>query len=415
MVNDFEQVAADPRLQFLGNVAVGKDVTVPELFKFYNAVVLAYGAASDRTMGVPGENLKNVFSARAFVNWYNGHPEFRWFKPNLECEDVIIIGQGNVAIDCARILTKTTAELAQTDIAQHAVDALSKSKVKRVHVVGRRGHVQAAFTMKELREVTRLDDATAVVKPEELERGRSASSVKEMETHRAKKRMDALLAEVATAAAKGDSKKSKQMVLRFLLSPSKVLPGGSEGAAQGSAADAVGAMEFDVTALEGAPDNQKAVNTGKKELIPAGMVLRSIGYKSIAIPDVPFDDKKAVVRNEKGRVKNADGSVYAGLYTCGWLKRGPTGIIGTNITDARETVGCILEDKNGSKLAGPSEAAGMSGLLALLKSKGKQEDKLVPWSAYKRIDAAEVSAGSSKGKPREKLTDVETMLKVAQA
>ena len=150
--HDFELVAADPRVRFLGNVRLGKDLSLLELSQHYNAVVLAYGAASDRSLGVPGESLDGVFSARAFVNWYNGHPDFTSFKPNLDAEDVVIIGQGNVAIDCARILSKTPAELRSTDIAAHALEALSRSRVKRVHVVGRRGHAQAAFTMKELRE-----------------------------------------------------------------------------------------------------------------------------------------------------------------------------------------------------------------------------------------------------------------------
>ena len=150
--NDFEQVAADPRVRFLGNVRLGQDFSLAELSRHYNAIVLAYGAASDRSLGIPGEDLNNVCSARAFVNWYNGHPDFKSFKPNLDAEDVVIVGQGNVAIDCARILTKTVNELKATDIAEHALEALSKSRVKRVHVIGRRGHVQAAFTMKELRE-----------------------------------------------------------------------------------------------------------------------------------------------------------------------------------------------------------------------------------------------------------------------
>jgi adrenodoxin-NADP+ reductase len=150
--NDFEAVAADPRVRFLGNVRLGRDLSLDELRARYNAVVLAYGAASDRNLGVPGEELKGVVSARSFVAWYNGHPDFRDFAPNLDVEDVVIVGQGNVAIDCARILTKTVNELKGTDIASHALEALSRSKVKRVHVIGRRGHVQAAFTMKELRE-----------------------------------------------------------------------------------------------------------------------------------------------------------------------------------------------------------------------------------------------------------------------
>ena len=193
--NDFSAVATDPRVRFLGGVMLGRDLSIEELSRHYNAVVLAYGAASDRQLGVEGEGLDNVFSARAFVAWYNGHPDFATWRPNLDAEDVVIVGQGNVAIDCARILCKTGEELADSDIAAHAAEALAKSKVKRVHLIGRRGHVQASFTMKELREVTRLKDAACVLSLGELERGRTAASKAEIETHRAKKRMDALYVE----------------------------------------------------------------------------------------------------------------------------------------------------------------------------------------------------------------------------
>lgn len=362
--------------------------------------------------------------------------------------------QGNVAIDCARILTKTIKELQESDISQHAVDALRNSKVKRVHVVGRRGHVQAAFTMKELREVrawhrswprlvgqyrwasadrsnqchhsgqpltgsslhprlqvTKLEEATCVVKSEEMARGLSESSKKEIELQRARKRMDALLQEVATAAEKGPLK-AKQLILRFLLAPSKIN-------ADASKPDSVGSMEFDITKLDGPAEKQNAVASGQKETIKAGMVLRSVGYKSVPVdPAVPFDSKKHVVRNAKGRVSNEDGSVVAGMYCAGWLKRGPSGIIGTNITDARETVACILEDKAAGKLATPSVAdaeQGMGGLFKLLLSKGKKEQDLVRWDQWSKIDAAEKAAGATKGKPREKFTAVPEMLKVATA
>lgn len=402
---DFEVVATDPRFSFLGNVRVGTDVSVTELRKLYDGVILAYGASSDRGMGIPGEELANVCSARAFVNWYNGHPDFRNFAPNLDAEDVVIIGQGNVAIDCARILCKTHAELADSDIASHALDALSRSKVKRVHVVGRRGHVQAAMTMKELREVTRLDDCTFHVTAEELARGRTAASVAETETARAKKRMDALLAEQAKVAP---AVKSKQLFLRFLLQPRSCLASAAD-------AKAVGAFDFDVTALEGEADKQSAKATGKVETIKAGLVLKSIGYKSLPLPGVPFDDKRAVVRNVKGRVvRDAAGEQpEAGLYCAGWLKRGPTGIVGTNITDARETVACLLEDHAAGLLPKPSPAAGsaLATLREALVAKGKAREHLVPWAGWRRLDELELAAGKEKGKSREKFTVVAEMLR----
>ena len=218
--NDFTDIANDPRVSFLGNVQVGKDISLSELRKHYNAVVLAYGSDEDRRLGLhKEESLKHVDSARAFVNWYNGHPDFVNFEPNLETEDVVIVGQGNVAVDCARILCKTREELKSTDIAQHALDALSKSKIKRVHVIGRRGHVQAAFTTKELREMTRLEDASLVVDPEELEMGLTESSSEEMNSRsgRAAKRQAKIL-DASTKEEEVGTKRNKQCHMRFLLS-----------------------------------------------------------------------------------------------------------------------------------------------------------------------------------------------------
>ena len=370
-------------------------------------MILAYGAVSDRNMGIEGENLKNVFSARAFVNWYNGHPDFASFKPNLDCEDVVIVGQGNVAIDCARILAKTVDELRETDIAQHALVALSTSKVKRIHVVGRRGHVQAAFTMKELREITRLDDANCVVKADELERCRNPQSLKEIENQRAKKRLDALLVDLAGSSG-SPSAKRREVILRFLLSPSKLI-------ADSNDSTKIGSFELDVTTLEGEPEKQSARSTGKKEVIRAGMVLRSIGYKSESLPGVPFDSRKSIVKNVLGRVMSDQGSVEAGLYCAGWLKRGPSGIIGTNITDARETVACILEDKKGGKLDKFGLDSPLASLRSLLQTRGKDTTKLVDWQSWLKIDEKERADGLSVGKPREKIVSVEKMLNVVSS
>ena len=318
----------------------------------------------------------------------------------------MIVGQGNVAIDCARILSKTPAELATTDIAAHALAALSASKVRRVHVLGRRGHVQASFTMKELREVTKLEDAACLVSVGELERGRTASSVAEMAEHRAKKRMDELLSKVAGGDAAG---KARSLSLRFLLSPTALLPSHADPGA-------VGAVACDVTALSGEANAQRASPTGATEIVPAGMVLKSIGYKSVSLPGVPFDDKAAVVRNTRGRVHDASNVNSSGLYVAGWLKRGPSGIIGTNIPDARETVGCILEDAAGGVLpAVTAPHAGMAGLRALLSKAGRTDASLVDWAGFLAINAAEVAAGAAEGRPRQKITRVEEMLKVAGA
>lgn len=252
--------------------------------------------------------------------------------------------------------------------------------------------------------VTKLEDAAFVVKKEELGRGLNDSSKKEIEEHRAKKRMDELLQKFADGPTEG---KSKQLHLRFLLAPGKFV---ENPAAPGS----VGALECDVTALEGAPNAQKAVVTGKKEVIPAGLVLRSIGYKSVAVPGVPFDDRKAVVRNTAGRVHEENGTSVPGLYVSGWLKRGPSGIIGTNIPDARETVASLLDDKKSGKLPG-GDTPGLEAVKAMLLARGRDPATLISWEGYRSIDAAEVAAGTAAGKPREKFTDVPAMLAAAKA
>lgn len=404
MTVDFETVAQSPRFGFVGNVSVGRDISLDRLRAHYDAVILAYGAASDRAMGVAGENLANVCSARSFVNWYNGHPDFRDFSPNLDAEDAVVVGQGNVAIDCARILCKTKDELKETDIASHALEALSRSRVKRVHVVGRRSHVQAAMTMKELREVTRLADCSFHVSSEELARGRTAASLIEIEGARAKKRMDALLAEQAAATSNG-TPRSRQLFLRFLLSPRECI-------ASSSNASAVGAFDFDVTALEGPADAQRAVPTGRTERISAGLVLKSIGYKSLPIAGAPFDDARAVLRNDRGRVEG-----LPGLYCAGWVKRGPSGIIGTNIADAKETVSSLLDDKAAGRLPLSASAPGGAAALRaeLVASGARKENELVSWAGWRVLDELELVKGKALGKSREKFVSVPDMLRAVHA
>ncbi len=408
VTHDFEVVAKDARFGFLGNVRVGTQVQVSELLGFYDAVVLAYGAASDRAMGVPGEGLRGVHAARAFVNWYNGHPEFRDFAPNLDTEDVVIVGQGNVAIDCARVLCKTRAELRETDIAAHALDALERSRVKRVHVVGRRGHVQAAVTMKELREATRLADADFCVREGELAAGRTPASLAEMDVARARKRMDALLAEAAATGAARDGgapKKARSLEFRFLRSPLECLPApGAPGA--------VGAVRLGVNRLEGAAEAQRAVPTGETEVLPAGLVLKSIGYKTLPLPGVPFDERAATVLNAGGRVLAAPGGApVKGIYCAGWAKRGPTGIVGTNIADARETVAALLADAAAAGGGGGAKG-GLPALRALLAARGATPATLVAWSGWRKIDEGELARGAAAGKAREKYVDVGEMLAV---
>ncbi|KAJ0396024.1 hypothetical protein ATCC90586_006288 [Pythium insidiosum] len=403
VMNDFEKVAAEPRFDFLGNVRVGEDVHLEELKAHYHAILLAYGASADRTLGVPGEHLQGVHSARAFVNWYNGHPAFRDLNPNLAVDTAVIFGQGNVAIDCARILTKSVDELKTTDIAEHALEALRQSKIKRVYVVGRRGSAQAAFTMKEIREITKLDGVSCVVDPSDLEKSMNDASAQEIKEQRAKKRMHELLSKVAADVDKARAVE-RQIHVKFLASPVELV-------ADAANPEHVGSVRLEKTRLEGSANRQVAVGTGEHEELACGLVLRSIGYKSEPIDDVPFHPTRHVVANEQGRVVSpASGEVIPGLYCAGWLKRGPSGIIGSNIVDSRETVACIIEDASANKLLSPSDdSQGLASVRHLVRSR-QPEKPLVSWQDVERLHGEEETRGATRGKPREKFTSVEEML-----
>ncbi|OWZ19090.1 NADPH:adrenodoxin oxidoreductase [Phytophthora megakarya] len=417
VMNDFDKVAADERFRFLGNVRVGDDVTLAELQQHYHAVVLAYGAAGDRTLGVPGEDLRGVLSACTFVNWYNGHPAFRDLALDLkQTETAVVIGQGNVAVDCARVLTKNVDELATTDIATHAVEVLRSSGVRKVFVVGRRGSAQAAFTMKEIRELTKLDGVVCVVDPEDLERSKNSASEQEIKEQRPRKRMNDLLVKAADQfSSAGDAKRVVQ--IKFLSSPVEII-------ADQKDPTQVGAIRIEKTKLEGEANRQRAVGTGEFEDIPCNLVLRSIGYKSLPIEaDVPFDTRRHVISNDQGRVVTTSSSgekeSVVGLYCTGWVKRGPSGIIGTNIVDARETVSCIVEDfAAGNYLHHESSAdedlGGLEAVEKLIK-KRNPDKQLVRWADYERLNAEENRRGALVGKPREKVTSVTEMLEIAKS
>ncbi|CAI5744043.1 unnamed protein product [Peronospora destructor] len=417
VMNDFNMVAADTRFRFLGNVRVGEDVTLAEVQQHYHAVVLAYGTAGDHKLEVPGENLKGVMSARTFVNWYNGHPDFRDLELDLkQMETAVIIGQGNVAVDCARILTKNVDQLATTDIAAHAVDVLRNSSMKKVYLVGRRGSAQAAFTIKEIRELTKLDDVACIVDPADLNCSMTFASEQEIKEQRARKRMNDLLGKAADQFEQtGGAKRVVQ--IKFLRLPTKIV-------ADEKDPTRVGAIRLEKMKLEGEPNRQRAVGTGKFDDIPCNLVLRSIGYKALPLEaGMPFDKSRHVISNEQGRVVttlgNGEKKTMVGMYCTGWVKRGPSGIIGTNIIDARETVGCIVEDfATGSFLHSEHSADGkLGGLEAVeeLIKKRNPDKQLVRWADYERLDAEEKCRGERVGKSREKVTSVTDMLKIAKS
>ncbi|XP_007560926.1 NADPH:adrenodoxin oxidoreductase, mitochondrial [Poecilia formosa] len=401
VINTFTQTAKHSRCSFYGNVNVGKDVTVDELQGAYHAVVLSYGAEGNRRMGVPGEDLPGVYSAKDFVGWYNGLPSCRELKPDLSCETAVILGQGNVALDVARILLSPLDILKKTDITQPALEALAESRVQKVLIVGRRGPMQVACTIKELREMVNLPGT----RPEMVTADFEGVSEALKDVPRPRKRLTELLLKTALDAP-GDKElerrrnAAKVWGFRFYRSPTEILadPGRSRTAG----------IRLAVNRLEGSGDAARAVLTGEVEDVSCGLVISSIGYKSLPIdPAVPFDSHRAVMPNSVGRVHQAPG-----LYCSGWLKTGPTGVIATTMNNSFDTARSLLEDMDSGALDVSPAKPGSQEVSSLLEKRGVRP---VTFSDWEKIDSLETRRGDACGKPREKLLSVEEMLKVARA
>uniref|UniRef100_A0A6M2ERD6 NADPH:adrenodoxin oxidoreductase, mitochondrial n=1 Tax=Populus davidiana TaxID=266767 RepID=A0A6M2ERD6_9ROSI len=409
VMNQFSKVAQHERCSFFGNVTLGSSVSLSELRELYHVVVLAYGAESDRALGIPGEYLSGIHSAREFVWWYNGHPDGKNLSPDLKSTDTaVILGQGNVALDVARILLQSTSVLATTDIASHALEALEQSSIRKVYLVGRRGPAQAACTAKELREVLGIKDLCIHINEVDLRKSPEVEEV--LKNNRIHRRVHELLSKAAASAPSHPSSSQRELHFVFFRKPDRFLDSG-----EGS--DRVAGVHFEKTMLKAVgPGKQIAVGTGSYEDLDCGLVLKSIGYKSVPVDGLPFDHEKGVVPNIKGRVL-ADTSgdptpLKKGLYVCGWLKRGPTGIIATNLYCAEETVASISEDVHQGEIASASTLPkpGRQGLLQLLDNRGV---RVVPFSAWEKIDSEERRLGNLRSKPREKLTTYEDLLKAA--
>ncbi|XP_056324938.1 NADPH:adrenodoxin oxidoreductase, mitochondrial isoform X2 [Danio aesculapii] len=392
VINTFTQTAHHARCSFHGNVNVGKDVTIEELRQAYHAVVLSYGAEGNRSMGIPGEDLSNVFSAKDFVGWYNGVPSNTELCPDLSCETAVVLGQGNVALDVARILLSPVDMLKETDITQNALEALTGSNVRRVLIVGRRGPLQIACTIKELREMVNLLNTRADMMPADFEG--IAEALKELP--RPRKRLTDLMMKAVKEG--GDKKLEKSWGFRFLRSPVEVLAGADGKRAAG--------IRLALNKLEGEGEGARSVPTGQLEDVDCGLIISSIGYKSLPIePTVPFDPRKAIVPNDMGRVQGAEG-----LYCSGWVKRGPTGVIATTMNDSFDTARVIIQDMETGKLDISVNKPGAEAITGLLQTRGV---RTVLFSQWEKINAEEERRGKALGKPREKLLDVEEMLKIA--
>jgi ferredoxin--NADP+ reductase len=396
----YEQTAEHPAFRFFGGVELGSDVGREELLERYHAVIYAVGTRSDRRLGVEGEDRPGSHPATEFVAWYNGHPDYADHAFDLSVRRAVVIGNGNVAVDVARMLVLDPEELTRTDAADHAVDALVQAHIEHVTILGRRGPAQAAFTNPELAELGELTGCDVIVDAAELELDEhSRAWLQEPGRGLANKRLEILRGYAEREPSVGP----RRIELQFLRSPLAVL-----GDAAG---DAVTGLRVVRNRIE-ADDNGdlRAVPTGVEEVIDCGLVLRSVGYRGHPLPGVPFDERRGVIRNAGGRVTEQDGTVIPGEYAVGWIKRGPSGVIGTNKKDAAATVALVIEDAQRDAVNQPV-LADRDEIPAWLRSRAPG---LVAWSDWTAIDEHEVSSGAPQGRPRVKLVRVPEMIAVAE-
>jgi ferredoxin/flavodoxin---NADP+ reductase len=385
----FERIALKPGFRFLGNVEVGRDLAHADLVKLYDAVIYAFGAQTDKRLGIPGEDLPGSWSATEFVAWYNGHPDYQEVEFDLDVERAVVIGNGNVALDVARMLALTPDELAPTDTTDPAIEAIGSSTVRQILIVGRRGPAQASWTTQELKEMGELSGADLAVDPADLELDPASEAGLEHDTNM--RRNIEVLREFAAREPTG-----KPLTIRFLFFRSPVaVHGGSR----------VEAVELVRNRLEDQDGRLVAIPTDDLETIACGLVFRSVGYRGIGLPDVPFDENRGTILNEGGRVVGESCT-----YCAGWIKRGPTGIIGTNKKDATETVKLLLEDAAQGHIEHRPEvtADAVEALLA------ERDVRPVLYEGWTSIDELERAAGDKLGRPRVKLRTWDELLEAAE-
>jgi ferredoxin/flavodoxin---NADP+ reductase len=384
--------------RFLGNLEVGTDVSHSELMHHYTAVVYATGAQTDKSLGIPGEDLPGSWPATEFVAWYNGHPDYRELEFDLSAKRAVVIGNGNVAADVTRMLTLSAAELERTDVADHALAALRESRIEEVIVLGRRGPAQAAFTSAELRELGRLDGVEPRVARADAEVDPvSRRWLDEEGTFTARKNVQ-LLREFADRPARPDLR--RRIELRFLRSPVAIRGNGK--------VEAIDVVRNEIVRADDGSLRARRVGDDV-ETIECGLVLRSVGYRAVPLPDVPFDERHFVLPNERGRVLAPDGETLPGVYAVGWIKRGPTGILGTNKRDADETVALLVADLAAGALPQPPKPA-REEIDALLS---ERKPDLVTAEGWRAIDGDELERGRSAQRPRVKLASREELLAAA--
>ena len=384
----YEKTAAKPGFRFFGGVALGEQISRRELLERYHAVVYAIGTPDDNRLGIPGEDRPGSHSATEFVAWYNGHPEYCGHEFDLSGGRAVVIGNGNVAIDVARMLVLDPEELAPTDTADHALAGFGASTVEEVILLGRRGPAQAAFTNPEVRELGELARADVACDPRQIE------AATEAPTPTAQRNVE-LFRDYSEREPSG---KSHRIELRFLRSPVEILGDGENGPVTG--------VRVSVNRLEAGEDGRvRGVPTGEEEVIECGLVLRSIGYRGRPLDEIPFDEGRGLIRNDGGRVCDEAGTPCRGEYVVGWIKRGPSGVIGTNKKDAADTVARILEDAEAGRLGQPGDEDPAQWL-------AERAPDAVTWEGWQAVDDAERRAGEAQGRPRVKLV---TLAELAEA
>ena len=400
VVRVYDRSARNPNFRFYGNVCYGRDIHLRDLQDHYHQVCFTTGAQTDRSLGIPGEDLRNSHAATEFVAWYNGHPDYRDRRFDLSGENAAVIGVGNVAIDVARILCRSYEELAVTDIADYALEALRQSRIRNVSLIGRRGPAQAAFTNPEIKEMGELADADVEILSEEARLDDLSQAYVDAHPDKALLRKIEILQSYAGRPATG---KSRRLSIRFLLSPTEIL-GDAEGSVQ--------AIRLTRNELHADNGSLRPRATSEEETLAADIVFRSVGYLGVALPEIPFDERRGVIPNDRGRVlKGAGNRPVTGLYASGWIKRGPTGVIGTNKPDAAETVERMLEDLQAGAILHPGLPQ-VASAEALVR---ERQPDYVSYDDWLRLDDIETARGKESGRPRVKLTRTEDMLAALKA
>lgn len=387
VIKAYERTAQSDNVRFLGNVHVCSDISTEELLTHYDQVVFTVGCETDRKLGIRGEDLRGSHAATSFVAWYNGHPDFTAYEVDLEVERAAIVGVGDVAMDISRMLVRSYEDLLQTDVADYSLDFFAKNKVREILIIARRGPAQAAFATKELMDIVELPGVEVIVDPEHVRQAQQEEGLDGL----TRRKLDYL----ASLAAKPRALAAKTIRLWFLASPVEILGDGGR----------VTAMKVERNALVHGERGTQAVGTGEYETVPVGLVFRSVGYRGVPLDGVPFDERQGIIPNVDGRVLR-DGQPWPNVYVAGWIKRGPSGVIGTNKSDAADTVKKMLED-----IAGRAEPAAehksRASVDALLASRGV---RVITFDDWRKIDQFEVDTGRRLGRVRQKLTSVAAML-----